>query len=30
LWLVLGSDGQNYLYGNDGHVYAEREIPMSA
>jgi hypothetical protein len=30
LWLVPGADGQNYLYGNDGKVYAEREIPMSA
>lgn len=30
LWLVPGSDGQNYLYGNDGKVYAQREIPMSA
>ena len=29
LWLVPGSDGQNHLYGNDGKVYAEREIPMS-
>jgi hypothetical protein len=27
---VPGSDGQNYLFGNDGKVYAEREIPMSA
>ena len=30
LWLVPGSDGQNYIYGNDGKVYAQREIPMSA
>jgi hypothetical protein len=30
LWLVAGSDSQSYLYGNDGKVYSEREIPMSA
>ncbi len=30
LWLVPGSDGQNYLFGNDDKVYAQREIPMSA
>ena len=30
LWLVPGSDGQNYIFGNDGKVYAQREIPMSA
>ena len=29
LWLVPGSDGRNYIFGNDGKVYAESEIPMS-
>lgn len=29
LWLVTGADGNNYIYGNNGKVYAEREIPMS-
>ena len=29
LWLVPGADGTNYIFGNDGKVYAQHEIPMS-
>ena len=29
LWLIPGADGQNYIFGNDGKVYAEGELPMS-
>ncbi len=30
LWLLPGADGKVYVYGNDGKVYAESEIPLSA
>ena len=29
LWLLPGADGKVYVFGSDGKVYAESEIPMS-
>lgn len=30
VWLLPGADGKNYIFGNDGKVYAQSEIPLNA
>jgi hypothetical protein len=30
LWLLQGADGKNYVFGNDGKIYSQSEIPLSA
>jgi hypothetical protein len=29
IWLIPGVDGVNYVLGNDGKVYAQRDLPIS-
>ena len=29
IWMISGEDGVNYVLGNDGKVYAQKDLPIS-